>query len=111
MVHLFTADAVWEMPPYPGWYRGPESIARLIASHCPAERPGDMRLVSTGANGQPAFAVYLRASEAMDQAFLVHVLDLDGPLVRHVAVFLDTTLCERLGLPRELPSCPAHPTG
>src|SRR6266496_5032384 len=31
VMQLFTKDAVWEMPPFTGWYQGPESIGRLIA--------------------------------------------------------------------------------
>ncbi len=45
LVELFTADAVWEMPPFDGWYQGPENIVLLSKTHCPAELPGDMRLL------------------------------------------------------------------
>ncbi len=61
MVKLFTSDAVWEMPPFPGWYIGAEAIGRLIGTQCPAKGPGDMRLVPTMANGQPAFGLYMRS--------------------------------------------------
>src|ERR1700754_3149035 len=54
LVELFTADAVWEMPPFDGWYQGPENIVLLSKTHCPAERAGDMRFIRTTANGQPA---------------------------------------------------------
>ena len=47
LVELFTADAVWEMPPFDGWYQGPENIVLLSKTHCPAELPGDMRLIRT----------------------------------------------------------------
>jgi len=47
MVAIFTKDSVWEMPPFVGWYSGPEDIARLIDTQCPAQGPGDMRLVPT----------------------------------------------------------------
>src|SRR3712207_3499210 len=30
IVELLSADAVWEMPPYLGWYRGAEAIGELI---------------------------------------------------------------------------------
>lgn len=107
MVQLFTADAVWEMPPYTGWYQGPETIARLVAVNCPAERTGDMRLVATDANGQPAFGLYMRGPDGVHRAFHVHVLDLDGDRVRHVAAFFDTSLFGKFGLPPELPPDPA----
>jgi RNA polymerase sigma-70 factor (ECF subfamily) len=104
MVHLFTADAVWEMPPFTSWFRGPESIAGLTANHCPAERAGDMRLVPAGANGQPAFALYMRDRDGAHRAFQLHVLELDDSRVRRVTAFFDTSLFQRCGLPDELSS-------
>jgi RNA polymerase sigma-70 factor (ECF subfamily) len=59
LVELFTADAVWEMPPFDGWYQGPENIVLLSKTHCPAEAAGDMRFIRTTANGQPATALYV----------------------------------------------------
>src|SRR4029077_14002499 len=41
LVELSTADAIWEMPPFDGWYRGPANIVQLSKTHCPAEGPGD----------------------------------------------------------------------
>ena len=35
IVRLLTADAIWEMPPFTGWYRGAENIGRLIDTQCP----------------------------------------------------------------------------
>jgi RNA polymerase sigma-70 factor (ECF subfamily) len=102
MVGLFTADAVWEMPPYTGWYQGPEAIARLIGTNCPAERPGDMRMVPTRANGQPAFALYMRGADGVHRAFQLQVLTLDGDGVGHVGAFFDPGLFARFGLPSEL---------
>ena len=37
LVKLFTAEAVWEMPPFDGWYQGPRAIVTLSKTHCPAE--------------------------------------------------------------------------
>src|SRR3982751_4633368 len=59
IVELFTKDAVWEMPPFDAWYQGAETIGRLIDTQCPARGPGDMRLLATQANGQPAFGLYM----------------------------------------------------
>ena len=36
LVTLFSADAVWEMPPFTGWYQTPEHIVLLTKTHCPA---------------------------------------------------------------------------
>ena len=65
LVELFTAEAVWEMPPFDGWYQGPENIVLLSKTHCPAENPGDMRLIRTTANGQPAGAMYMLNRETV----------------------------------------------
>ena len=103
MVDLFTADAVWEMPPFTGWCRGGATIARLVGTNCPAQRPGDMRMVPTGANGQPAFALYMRGPDGVHRAFQLQVLDLTGDAVGHVGAFFDTSLFASFGLPPELP--------
>src|SRR6476620_11304390 len=34
IIAMLTADAVWEMPPFTGWYTGAESIGRLIDTQC-----------------------------------------------------------------------------
>jgi RNA polymerase sigma-70 factor (ECF subfamily) len=99
---LFTADAVWEMPPFTSWVRGAEHIGRLIAANCPAERPGDMRLVPARANGAPAFGLYMRGGDGVHRAFHLQVLDLAEGGVAHVAAFFDVSLFPRFGLPAVL---------
>jgi RNA polymerase sigma-70 factor, ECF subfamily len=103
LVELFTADAVWEMPPFDGWYQGPEAIVTLTRVHCPAEGPGDMRFIRTTANGQPAAALYMLNRETgKHEAFQLHVLDMQPGGVSHVVAFLDTALFEKFGLPASL---------
>ena len=98
LVHLFTEDAVWEMPPFVGWYQGPETIAELTRTQCPAERAGDLRLVPVAANGQPAFAVYLR-EDGVYGRFAIMVLTLSGDRVGHVGMFFEEKLFDAFGLP------------
>ena len=38
-MELFTDEAIWEMPPFDGWYQGPEAIGTLSGTQCPAEGP------------------------------------------------------------------------
>jgi RNA polymerase sigma-70 factor, ECF subfamily len=102
IVQLLAKDAVWEMPPYVGWYHGAEAIGRLIAQHCPAERPGDQILIPVPANGQPAFALYMRQPDGSYAAFQLQVLTVGGSGVSHVATFFDTSLFARFGLPDTL---------
>ncbi|KOX12549.1 RNA polymerase factor sigma-70 [Nocardiopsis sp. NRRL B-16309] len=99
---MFTADAVWEMPPYTMWVRGAEHIGRLIRSNCPAQGPGDMRLLPARANGQPAFGLYIRGADGIHRAFQLQVLDLTPNGVAHVAAFFDVSLFPRFGLPAAL---------
>ena len=101
LVDLFTAEAIWEMPPYVGWYQGPRDIVTLIHQQCPAESAGDMRLIPLVANGQPAAAMYMRQGDA-HVAFQLHVLDLTADGVSHVVAFLDGRLFAKFGLPATL---------
>ncbi|HWB35890.1 MAG TPA: sigma-70 family RNA polymerase sigma factor, partial [Rugosimonospora sp.] len=103
LVQLFVKDAVWEMPPFTGWYRGAENIGRLIATHCPARAPGDMRLLPLRANGQPGFGLYMRGPDGRYAAFNLPVLTITEAGVSHVVTFFDTSLFARFGLPEVLP--------
>jgi RNA polymerase sigma-70 factor (ECF subfamily) len=101
LVEIFTSEAIWEMPPYTGWYQGPRAIVELIHRQCPAESPGDMRMVPLVANGQPGAAMYMLVGEA-HLAFQLHVLDVRNDGVSHVVAFLDDSLFAKFGLPKEL---------
>ncbi len=103
IVGLLKADAVWEMPPFTGWYVGAENIGALIGSQCPGGTH-DMPMISTVANGQPAFGLYMRRPEGHFEPFHLQVLDLDGDRVRHVDAFFSPALFETFGLPSSLPA-------
>ncbi|BBZ63276.1 sigma-70 family RNA polymerase sigma factor [Mycolicibacterium monacense] len=92
LADLFTAEAVWEMPPFDGWYQGPHDIVLLSKTHCPAERAGDMQLIPTTANGQTAAALYMRnPATGRHEAFQLHVLDVTADGISHVVAFHATT--------------------
>nr|WP_083936785.1 sigma-70 family RNA polymerase sigma factor [Longispora albida] len=99
---MFTADAVWEMPPFTGWYQGPADISYLIDNQCPARGPGDMRLVATEANGQPAFGLYMLGEDGVHRPFHIQVLTITDGSVSHVAAFFEPKLFETFGLPAVL---------
>ena len=102
LVELFTNDAVWEMPPFDGWYRGPENIVLLSKTHCPAEAAGDMRFVRTTTNGQPAAALYMINRETgTHEPFQMHVLEVTPDGISHVVAFHMTSF-EKFGLPASL---------
>ncbi|MFC0042652.1 sigma-70 family RNA polymerase sigma factor [Actinomadura rayongensis] len=102
LVELFRRDALWEMPPFPEWFRGAEAITRLIAIQCDPE-PGELRLVPTAANGQPAYGMYRRGPDGVHRPFQLQVLTISGGVVVHVAAFFDTSLFAVFGLPETWP--------
>ena len=103
IVSMFTEDAIWEMPPFTGWYQGARTIGNLISSQCPASGPADMRMRRADANGQPAFALYMRDQDGIHRAFQIQVLTVTHGRVSHVGCFFDTRLFEAFGLPEVLP--------
>ncbi|HEY2207222.1 MAG TPA: sigma-70 family RNA polymerase sigma factor [Pseudonocardia sp.] len=102
IVELLTEDAVWEMPPFTGWYLGRADIGALISEKCPAIEGDDMRFLASWANGQPVFAVYMRGEDGVHRAFQLQQLTLDERGVSHVACYFDTALFAAFGLPAEL---------
>ncbi len=103
LVTLFTQEAIWEMPPFDTWYRGPEAIGLLSKHKCPAEYPGDMQFIATSANGQPAAAMYLRNPQTgVHEAFQLHVLDVTPDGISHVVAFMEPRLFATFGLPARL---------
>ena len=98
IVALLKEDAIWEMPPYVGWYEGAENIGRLIDSQCPGG-VHDMRMLPTTANGQPAFGLYMRQPGGEFTPFHLQVLTITDGKVSHVGAFFDHALFETFGLP------------
>ena len=107
IVELFKEDAVWEMPPILAWFSGRDDIGRVIAFQCAPER-GELRLVPTMANGQPAFGVYRRGADGVHHAFQIQVLTVGPAGITHVGAFFDTTLFATFGLPDVHPA-PSQP--
>lgn len=98
---LLADDAILEMPPILTWFRGAADIAGNMSAFCSA-RPGDVAMVPTVANGQPAYGVYQRGDPVA-----VQVLTLEGGRVTHVYSFGDLTLIPRFGLPPTVPWSPS----
>lgn len=109
LVGMFTDRAVWEMPPFPEWYTGPEVIARLVGTKCPGQAH-EMIMLPTSANGQPAFGLYMKDEAGTFRPFHLQVLTLDEALVSHVGAFFDPRLFSMCGLPESLPPGSVGPT-
>jgi RNA polymerase sigma-70 factor, ECF subfamily len=100
LVRLLREDAVLEMPPNSTWFTGREHICRFIGPRL--GEPGDVRLLATGANGQPAYGIYRRGSDGGHRGYAVLVLSPTASGIARMSVFLDPDLVPVFGLPREL---------
>jgi RNA polymerase sigma-70 factor (ECF subfamily) len=98
LTELLQSDVRLEMPPLPVWFTGRDAVTRFLARRAFAE-PGDMVLVPTAANGQPAVAEYRRAADGVLRAHSIHVLETGGTGVAALTVFLDPGLFSAFGLP------------
>lgn len=90
-------DAVWEMPPFATWFVGRASIARFLATRLP--RPGTGRMIRIEANGQPAFALYVKDDHDVYHAHAIQVLTVTGTGVARVVAFLDPATFAIFDLP------------
>ena len=103
VVALLTDDASLTMPPQPLEYVGPLAIAGFFSTVPAGGQLDRFRLVSTRANGQPAFGCYLRDGHApIAHAYGLMVLTLRGDRVAAITGFPDTGIFRHFGLPRTL---------
>ncbi|MFI9510892.1 sigma-70 family RNA polymerase sigma factor [Nocardia sp. NPDC052566] len=93
---LLKTDATFEMPPLTEWFHGNAAIIDLIERAC-AFRAGDVRMLSTAANGQPAFGFYRHGV-----AESIQVLTITATGIEHIVSFQDNSLFEAFGLPKTL---------
>lgn len=102
LVDLLTADVHLSMPPVPLEYRGLEAVAGFYTAIFRSGRAYD--LVPTRANGQPAFATYLRADTGhIRRASGLLVLTTAGDKICALTRF-DNDVLPAFGLPRSLPA-------
>jgi RNA polymerase sigma-70 factor (ECF subfamily) len=104
-VELLKEDAALAMPPLRQWYVGRDAIR---AFHCNVWKYfSGFRLLPTGANRQPAFALYGRnLAGGPWTAHSLHVLTLDGDRIAAMTLFVkpdSPRLFEAFGFPFLLP--------
>jgi RNA polymerase sigma-70 factor (ECF subfamily) len=95
---LFTEDARWEMPPIPTWFSGRSDVLRLLDSKLRLG-PSRRTLVETSANGQPAFALYIRGTDDRYHAHSIKALTLTPTGISSVLAFHQPALFPAFGLP------------
>ena len=106
VMQLLRDDAVFEMPPEPTWFTGRELIGRFLQSRVLTE-PGRFQMIPTAANGQPAFAAYLRGRDGIYRAHSICVLTTAASRVTRVTSFNDPGLFATFGLPQAAPAAAA----
>jgi RNA polymerase sigma-70 factor, ECF subfamily len=98
LMRLIADDAVLEMPPLPAWFAGRELVGRFLASRVLHE-PGRFLMIPTAANGQPAFAAYLRDRDGVHHAHAIQVLTITAASIARIVSFNDPGLFGTFGLP------------
>ena len=104
LMALLRDDAILSMPPYPAWFSGKAAIRKFIGGYLFAgPDPLRLRLVTTRANGSPAFAVYQQAGGQFRPSAL-QVLTLHEGQIARMDDFLvsDERLFSRFHLPLRL---------
>ena len=103
IVELLTQDALMTMPPVPMYVRGAKAIGEFFATVPAGGFLGEIRLVPTAANAQPALAAYMRdAADGVHRAYGVMVFSFEGSAISGIVGFADASLYDRFGLPTEL---------
>ena len=102
LTELLQADVKLEMPPLPMWFTGRDTVVRFLVARA-FTTPGDVALLPTAANGQPAVAEYRRTADGVMRAHSIHVLTTghtDGvPGIAALTVFLEPALFAAFDLP------------
>ena len=109
LTRLLRADAVFEMPPQPTWFTGRDLIGRFLASRVLSGNA--FRMVPVAANGQPAFAAYLRDSDGVFRAHAIQVLTVSAGQIARLVSFNDSGLFPAFGLPPTFPATAPEPSG
>src|SRR5882757_5052643 len=98
LTELLQTDVKLEMPPVPMWFSGRDAVLKFLAARA-LTQPGDMAMVPTAANGQPAVAEYRRSEDRVMRAHSIHVLTPGADGIAGITVFLDPALFTAFGLP------------
>ena len=96
---LLQADVKLEMPPFAMWFTGRDAVIRFLTVRA-FTTPGDVAMVPTRANGQPAVAEYRRTADGFMRAHSIHVLGTGGDGIDAMTVFLDPSLFTAFGMPQ-----------
>ncbi|MGH2655773.1 MAG: sigma-70 family RNA polymerase sigma factor [Actinomycetota bacterium] len=86
---LLREDATWSMPPYELWLRSHDEVRKWCLG--PGIGCRGSRLVSTAANGSPAFGQYKPSdTEGVLEPWSLQVLEISSDRIDGITFFLDT---------------------
>jgi RNA polymerase sigma-70 factor (ECF subfamily) len=97
LVRLLADDAAFSMPPYELWLHGSREIERWWRG--PGQICRNSRTISTGANGQPAVAVYHDLGDGRWEPFALHVLDIRDGEIAAITHFMGPQAFTEFGPP------------
>jgi RNA polymerase sigma-70 factor, ECF subfamily len=101
LVSLLHEDATWSMPPYTLWMQSHDEIQRWMLG--PGSGCRGSRLVSTVANGLPAFGQYRPSPDGGYEPWALQVIEISDGRITGANFFLDTaSLFPLFGLPPRL---------
>ncbi|OBI17166.1 RNA polymerase subunit sigma-70 [Mycobacterium sp. E2497] len=95
---LLQADVKLEMPPLDVWFTGRDPVRRFLAARA-FTKAGDIAMIPTAANAQPAVAEYRRDADGAMRAHSIHVLTAGADGIATITVFLDPGLFSTFGFP------------
>jgi RNA polymerase sigma-70 factor, ECF subfamily len=98
LTELLQADVKLEMPPLPMWFTSRDTVMRFLAARA-FTKAGDIVMVRTAANAEPAVAEYRRTADDVLRAHSIHVLTMGAAGIAAITVFLDPALFPAFGLP------------
>src|SRR6201997_703107 len=103
LTELLQADVKLEMPPLPMWFTGRATVMQFLAVRA-FTKPGDIVMIPTAANAQPAVAEHRRTADGVLRAHSIHVLTAGRKAgiagIAAITVFLDPALFDAFGLPQ-----------
>jgi RNA polymerase sigma-70 factor (ECF subfamily) len=79
------------------WFTGRDAVTRFLSTRTFANR-GDVVLVPTAANGQPAVGEYRRAEDGVLRSHSIHVLTTAPGGIVAITVFIEPALFGAFGM-------------
>lgn len=103
LTSLLYEDASWSMPPFALWLQTHQDVRKWCLG--PGIGCRGSRLVSTMANGSPAFGQYKPSSNGGWEPWSLQVVETSGDRISGIMFFLDTErMFPMFGLPPHIPS-------